>query len=333
MSDALLENYSINDAAAALIESEMRPCQEALQIKFHTCRKGATVIDMGVHERAGFLAAKYFTEISLAGLGELRYTKTKIGGRIFPAAAIFVDHPVVAELSSHSAIWRIQHCGVEKNFSGPVRGKVQDAYSKMAGYLDAKTEKAVMAYQIDYLPSESLVDLLVEKARVRPENFYLMAARTGTMVGSVQIAARNVEQTLPTLVDKKFPMEYVVCAMAMAPIVAVNDDEIEAYGRVNDALIYGQETNLTVDCPDEAITALLPRLTMDQGDNVPVYGLPFKQIFAQYNNDWCQLPRSYDAPSKINFYNLRTGNSFSAGTHSPRTLLDAFYGEKGCVVQ
>jgi methenyltetrahydromethanopterin cyclohydrolase len=324
-----LENYSINDAAAALIESEMRPCQEALQIRFHTYRCGATVIDMGVHEKAGFLAAKYFTEISMAGLGELRYVKTNIGGRLFPAAAVYVDHPVIAELSSHSAIGRVSHCGVEKNFSGPVRGKVHDGYSKMAGYRDDKTEKAVIAYQINYLPSESLVELLAEKAQVRPENLYLMAARTGTLVGSVQISARTVEQTLPTLVDKEFPMEYVVSAMAMAPIVAVVDDELEAYGRVNDALIYGQETNITVDCEDAAVTSLLPRLTMNQEINAEVYGMSFKEIFARCNNDWCQVPRSWDAPSRINFYNLRTGSSFTTGAHNSAVLQAAFYGEKG----
>lgn len=329
----MLSNYSFNNTAAALIEEEMRPFQKQLQIRFYTYQNGATVIDMGVHQPAGFLAAKYLTEISLGGLGVLRYTKTKIGGRYFACAAVFVDHPVVAELSSHCAIWRVQHCGVEKNFSGPVRAKVKDDYSKMAPYSDPDTQKAILVYQIDYLPSESLVALLVEKSQVRPENFYLMVARTGTLTGTVQIAARNVEQTLPTLVDKQFSMDCVVQAMGMAPIVAVTDDEMEAYGRVNDALIYGQETNLAVDCEDAAITDVLEQLTMNQPRNTEVYGVPFKKIFAQCNNDWCQLPRHWDAPSKINFYNLRTGNSFSTGKHHSEALAMAFMGQKGCVVK
>lgn len=329
----MLSNYSFNNHGAALIEQEMRPFEKELQIKFHTYSGGATVIDMGVHQPAGFLAAKYLTEISLGGLGQLRYTKTKIGGRYFAAASVFVDHPTIAELSSHCAIWRVNHCGVEKNFSGPVRAKIKDDYSSMAKYSDKNTQKAILVYQIDYLPSQSLVSLLVEKACVKPQDFYLMLARTGTLTGTVQVAARNVEQTLPTLVDKKFPMKYVVQAMGSAPIVSVTDDELEAYGRVNDALIYGQETHLTVDCPDEEIAKILPQLCMGQERNKEIYGLPFKQIFAKCNNDWCQLPRHWDAPSKINFYNLRTGNSFFAGAHHHKALSAAFMGQKGCVIK
>ena len=322
----MLPGYSLNDYAVRVIEEEMRPHQEGLQIKFHTYACGANVIDMGVYQRAGFLAAKYLTEVSLCGLGQLRYTKARYGKWYIPHATVFVDYPHMAELSSHCAIWRVQHCGVEKNFSGPARSKVHDAYSASVGYHDKDTKYAVLVYQIDYLPAESLVELLAEKAEVRPENLYLMVARTGTLTSTVHIAARNVEQTVPTLLDKNFPVECIVQAMGSAPVLSVVDDEMEAYGRVNDSLIYGQETHLTVDCEDEEITRLTERLTMDQPGNAEVYGLPFKEILGQCNNDWCQLPREWDAPSKINFYNLRTGNSFSAGHHDENALLAAFLG-------
>lgn len=328
----MLDGYSVNDAAVMRIEQDMRPYQKQLQICFHTYPSGANVIDMGVYARAGFRAAKLFTEIGLGCLGELRYTKVKLGGRYLPCAAVYVDHPNVAELSSHCAIWRVQHCGVEKNFSGPARAKAQDAYSAAVPYSDARAKKVVLAYQTHYLPSDGLVRLLAERAGVAPANLYLLVARTGTLTGAVQVAARNVEQTLPTLLDKGFPVECVVQAMGIAPILAVNDDENDAYGRVNDALIYGQETHLDVDCEDAAIEELLHKLTMDQPGNAPVYGIPFKEIFAQCENDWCKLPREWDAPSRVCFYNLRTGRSFVAGKHREDVLLRAFWGEKGCAV-
>lgn len=325
----MLSAYSVNDNAVRVIEEEMRPNQAGLQIKFHTCQNGATVIDMGVHQPAGFQAGKYFTQVSLGGLGQLRFTKTKYGKYYIPCATMFVDHPHVAELAAHCAFLRVHHCGVEKNFSGPARAKHHDDYSAATGYHDAGTKYAVVAYQIDYLPAEGLVAQLAEKVGVRPENLYLMVARTGTMTGSIHIAARNVEQTVPTLLDKGFPVASIVHAMGTAPILPPLDDEWDAYGRVNDALIYGQETNLWVDCEDEAITSLTDRLTMDQPGNGEVYGRPFKEIFASCNNDWCQLPREWDAPSKVNFYNLRTGNSFSVGSHNKAVLLADFLGESG----
>ncbi len=327
----MLEQHSSNEQGVRIIEAEMRPHQPELQIRFHTYESGANVIDMGVREKAGFLAAKYLTEISLGGFGRLRFTKTKIGGRYFPAAAVFTDHPMVAELAGHCAFWRVEHCGVKKNMSGPVRARKEalDFYSESTGYHDNATDKAIAVYQIDYLPSEAFVAKCAAEAGVRPENFYLMVARTGTMTGAVHISARNVEQTMPTLLDKGFPIEKVVYAMGMAPIIAVNDDELEAYGRVNDALIYGQETNLAVDCDDADIERVLPALTMDQPGNAEVYGTCFKEIFASVGNSWVNLPREWDAPSKINFFNLRTGRAFSTGKHGETVLTRGFFGQNG----
>ncbi len=331
----MLRHYSINDRGANLIERELRPNQRELQIHFYTHQNGATVIDMGVKEKAGFLAAKYLTEISLGGFGRLRFTKAKIGGRYFPAVAVYTDYPMLAELAGHCAFWRVAHCGAVKNLSGPVRSRpaALDDYSRATGYVDTASEKAIAVYQIDYLPSEAFVARLAAAAGVRPENFYLMVARTGTMTGAVHIAARNVEQTMPTLLDKGFPVDKVVYAMGMAPIVAVNDDELEAYGRVNDALIYGQETNLAVDCGDGEIERVLDNLTMDQAGNTDVYGTCFKEIFASCGNNWVNLPREWDAPSKINFYNLRTGRAFTTGKHGTDVLLRGFMGENGGIVR
>ena len=113
-------------------------------------------------------------------------------------------------------------------------------------------------------------------------------------------------------------------ASGSAPIFGAVADEYVAYGRVNDCLIYGQETNLWVDCTDEEIERILPDLTFDK--NQDIYGVSFEELFARSGHNWAHVPRDWDAPCKINFHNLRTGHAFSSGRLGYDTLERSFLG-------
>ena len=321
--------YSVNERAIDLLQRQVLPFAEHLQIEVHKMPCGCTLVDMGVLVDNGWRAAKLFTEVSLAGLGSVHYIKRKLGSLYMPAVMLTVDEPVIAEMSSHVAYWRVPYKGTTYNLSGPVRAKVLDAFSRKADYQDLQTERVLAAFQTDSLPDDDFCRLLAETAGVKPENFYLMVARTGTLLGLIQVAARNVEQVLPTLADQGFDLDFVRYATGVSPLVHVTDDEMEAYGRVNDCLIYGQETTLYVDCDDSEITSMLGKITMDQAGNHEVYGMPFSEIFSKCESDWCKVPRAWDAPAMVRFFNLRSGKHFVAGRQEEDILVRDIWGKQG----
>ncbi|MBU5435151.1 methenyltetrahydromethanopterin cyclohydrolase [Pseudoflavonifractor sp. MSJ-37] len=318
--------FSLNQRAVKIVEQEILPDQDRLQIKAHQLSNGAVVIDMGVREKAGWRAGKLFTESCLGGLGRLDFTVMQIGPHLVPAASVTLDRPAVAELSAHDAIYVLEIHGVRTTFSGPFRSiGGMDAYARSTSYRDPCGDRAVAHLQTTQLPDEETTDRLARAIGIPPSGLYLLAARTGTIAGAVQVCARNVEQTFPTLVDRGFDPDCVVQAAGTAPIFGIADDENESYGRVNDCLIYGQETHLWVDCPDEDIERVLPGLTFDK--NKDIYGLSFGELFARSGCNWSKVPRDWDAPCKICFHSLRTGRDFTSGRSDHGALLQSFLGK------
>ncbi|MCI6257312.1 MAG: methenyltetrahydromethanopterin cyclohydrolase [Clostridiales bacterium] len=313
--------FSLNQRALGILLRDVLPCQEQLGVRAHRLGNGATVVDMGVHEKGGWQAGKLFTETGLGGLGRLDYTVMSVGGHLLPAATVTVDRPAVAELAAHDAIYVLEHRGVRTTFSGPFRSiGGMDAYARAVPYRDPWGKKAVCHIQTTELPDEGMAEALARAiGTVEPEDLYILAARTGTLTGAVQVSARNVEQTFPTLLDRGFDVNCVLQASGSAPILHMAEDEYVAYGRVNDCLIYGQETNLWVDCGDEEIRRILPDLTFDK--NTDIYGTPFEELFARSGRNWAHVPRDWDAPCRINFFNLRTGRAFSAGHIDPEPMV------------
>ena len=110
-----------------------------------------------------------------------------------------------------------------------------------------------------------------------PKDLYLIPSATSTVVGSVQIVARNLEQTFATLGDHlDFPINSIVQGIGFAPVISIEDDEIVAMGRVNDGLIYGQESTVYIDCEDDDILRFADKLPMCKNDTV--FGIPFEEL-------------------------------------------------------
>jgi len=318
-------NSSLNDRSAEIIEKEVIPNAEKLNIGVYHLDNGTTVLDMGVFHKGGWLAGKYFTEIGLGGLGELSFTKKKIGNYWMPALKIDVDLPTIAEMSSHVAFWRVPWKGKTVNISGPIRSiRKTDIFSQAVAYQDKWAKKAVAEIQTTELPDEAFTSHIAEQIGYSPQDLYVIVAKTGTLVGAIQVGARNVEQTLPTLFDHGLKMEWIVHANGITPLVSVVDDELIAYGRVNDSLIYGQESNIYLSCEDQVIIDILDSIPFSK--NKDVFGIPFQKLFNCCNNDWTEVPRAWDAPCKVNFYNLKTGHSFTTGRLSHEVLEKSFLG-------
>jgi methenyltetrahydromethanopterin cyclohydrolase len=317
--------FSLNDNAREILEKKVIPNTEKLRIGTERLKSGALVIDMGIRYPGGFLAGKYFTEACLGGMGRLSFGKMKLEPHIVPAVKVKVTMPEIAEMSAHVAGLKVPWQGKTAVLSGPGRAlRGEDVFAASVSYRDRKAGTAVFCIQTEVLPDDALVEAIVRETGAREQDLYLIAARTGCIVGAIQVCARNVEQVLPTLHDRGFPMDCIVEANGITPLISITGDEKTAWGRVNDCLIYGQESNIYVRCEDEAIRAMLADIPFSK--NTGIYGVPFYDLFEQCDWQWAKVPREWDAPCKVNFINLKSGTLFSTGAIGYRTLESSFMG-------
>jgi methenyltetrahydromethanopterin cyclohydrolase len=328
MADEFL--FSLNDNARDILEKRVIPNAEKLRIGTQRLRSGALVIDMGIRYPGGFLAGKLFVEACLGGMGQLSFGTRKLESHIVPAVKIKVTMPDISEMASHVASLKVPWRGKTVVLSGPGRSlKGEDRFAAAVSYRDRKAGSAVFCIQTEDLPDDELVETIVSETGAQAENLYLIAARTGCITGAIQVCARNVEQVLPTLHDRGFPMECIAEANGITPLISITDDEKTAWGRVNDCLIYGQESNIYVRCEDEAIRAMLSDIPFSK--NTDVYGVPFYDLFERCDWLWANVPRDWDAPCKVNFINLMTGNIFTAGAIENAALERSFMGNGGVI--
>lgn len=321
------KSFDLNQRAVCILKEKIIPDADALGIGVVELTNGATVIDMGINYPGGWLAGKYFTEACLGGLGELTFGKLSLGKYYVPSVKIQVTQPAIAEMSSHVAHWKLFYKGRNVVISGPIRAiRGADFFASAVAYRDLKAKETVAMIQTTETPEEELAEYMAGEVGLAPKNLYILVAKTASIVGAIQVCARNVEQVLPTIYDHGFSMDKVVYANGITPLVSIVDDELVAYGRVNDCLIYGQESNIYVRCQDEDITKILDVVPMVKAKNTGIYGIPFQELFARSNNDWAQVPRDWDAPAKINFHNLLTGHSFTTGKIEDNVLIQSFLG-------
>lgn len=318
--------FSLNKNAVRLLEEKVIPNAENLRIGVSRLSNGATVLDMGINHPGGWLAGKYFVEAGIGGLGQLSFGKMMLKKYIVPTVRVKATQPAICEMTSHTAYWKIPYDGGIVVISGPIRSiKGADVFARALDYRDTSADSAVACIQTTRLPDEVLTGLIAEGSGIPAEKLYILAARTGTIVGAIQVCARNIEQALPTLYDRGFPMSAVIQANAVSPVVSVVDDEEVAYGRVNDCLIYGQETNVYVRCDDSQITGILEDIPFVK--NKDVYGIQFQKLFDLCQQDWSKVPRDWDAPCRVNLINLSSGNVYSTGQIGYDVLERSFLGE------
>jgi methenyltetrahydromethanopterin cyclohydrolase len=300
---------SVNGEAARVVETVIAEA-EALRVGVSKLRNGTTVIDMGVNYPGGFRAAEYFTLAGMGGLGSVRYECFDLDGFIIPAVRVYVSMPAIACLSSHVAGWSVQTGEWNPIVAGPVRSiRGVDVFSRSVAYRD-ESESAVATLQMPRLPDENLAEAISEGAGIDPKNLFLLVAKTASIVGSVQVPARSVEQIMPKLFDLGFDITKVTAGMGIAPIAPLCEDELRAVGRVNDCLLYGVETHVWADCEDVEIERILDDAVFCTKKR---YGAPFSEIFREYGYDFFRVPRELDSPAKIVIWSTRTGRSFTAG--------------------
>lgn len=139
-----MPNISLNNNACKIIMEKVLPQWEALNIKYYRLTNGTTVIDMGVHAVGSWTAGKFFTDISLGGLGELSFGKFQLKEYLVPLAEIKVSYPSIAELAGNVTYWKFVYKNKNMVISGPIRSiNGTDIFAQSVKYRDVYAKAAV----------------------------------------------------------------------------------------------------------------------------------------------------------------------------------------------
>lgn len=316
---------SVN-AEAMKIVRQILASPEALGVAVSRFANGCTVIDMGQRAPGGFLAGKYFTLVTLGGLGEVSFESFALGHRRLPAIRVMADRPLESCMACQVAGWRLADEPDAPILSGPARTlrNPPDHHVEMTGYRDDHHE-GVVTVQMSRLVTEEMAAEMARQCGLAPENLYILSSRHACIVSTVQVPARGIETTMHRLALEDFDVRCIQHASCCAPIPPQIDDDLTAMGRINDALYYGGEVHLCVDAPDDLLAELTPKVVSEVS---PLAQRPFGVLYREANYDFHEIPHKAHTPAVLHMTNVNSGHTFSAGHFDTEVLERSFFGGK-----
>lgn len=304
---------SLNKRAMAVVR-EIIDDAEALGCKVFKMDCGVTVIDMGLECKGSWRAGLLFTRACMGDMAQVQLGTFRLNDDYsFAAVEVYTEQPVVACMASQIAGWKLGEGEYATIGSGPARALAvvaSDWYFSMTPYRD-KHDEAVLCIQDVKYPDERIGLQVAEACGVKPEDTYLLVAPSTCMVTSIQVSARIIEQVCHKMYEKGFDASQIVMARGRAPIAPVVTDELKTMGRINDALIYGSETEFWVDSTDAAIAKVIHQLAGKTSS--PNYNELFEEVFDKAGRDFFFVDHDVHSIGKIQIHNINTGKAFTAG--------------------
>jgi methenyltetrahydromethanopterin cyclohydrolase len=315
---------SINREAMKIVHKILE-APEAIGVEVSKLSNGTTIIDMGLKARGGWVAGKYYTQISLGGIGEVSFENFPIGKYNLHAVRVLVDLPMEACLGSQIAGWRLEAKKDAPIGAGPARSlnKNPDHYMDLIPYRDNYTE-GVLAIQTPIPITVETADSIAKSCGLKPENLYILVAASASLATAVQVSARIIEQTLHRLDEEGFDVQSVKLAEGYCVIPPLASDEIKAFGWINDAILYGGISTLHVESTDEAVSAVIDKIVTSA---CSAYGRPFVEIYEDAGRDFYNIPLDLHSPAAVQINNMTTGRTFRAGAIAYDVLLRSYFGE------
>jgi methenyltetrahydromethanopterin cyclohydrolase len=284
---------------------------------------GERRVDLGGRVPGGLEAGRRLAEICMGGLGTVAVTPASGLERWPLGVVVHSTNPVIACLASQYAGWTIQDqgSGFSALGSGPARAlaRVEELFKEL-GYVDHHN-KASLVIEGDQAPPSAVAVKVAGACGVQTRDLTILHAPTGSLAGSVQIAARVLEVALHKAHTLHFPLANIVDGSGVAPIAPPVPDFAKAMGRTNDAIIYGGRIQLFVRGGDEAAKKLAQALP---SSSCSMYGRPFAEIFAAVSGDFYKIDPALFSPAAVTVSNLDTGSSFHAGRLAPE-IVDASF--------
>ncbi len=297
----------LNDRAARLCEVLLGGA-ELLRVDIQRCPSGATLVDCGVHAPGGLEAGVQLARVALAGLASVELVP---GNDLpLPHVVVWTDHPVAACMASQYAGWAIRVGDYFAMASGPMRAAAakEPLFQKLD--LAERAARAVGVLETAALPSPDVCRYVARQCGVPAERLILLAARTSSLAGMVQIVARSLETALHKLFELGFELARVEAGFGSAPLPPAAASDREAMGRTNDAVLYGSQVVLWVRGDDATLAHLGPRLPSQAS---PDYGTPFLELLERCGGNFYALDPLLFGPAAITLCNLDTGRVFCFG--------------------
>ncbi len=318
--------FSINQQAVKIVKEKILPYAEQLNCKVHHLRNGATVIDMGVVAQGGWQAGKLVVEATIGGMGHVDFGQYHLGETILPSIDVYIDRPVEATLSSQFSGWKMPGKDIPGYInpigSGPARAIARnDIFSQSWHYQDVHHE-TVFAAQTQELPDESVAEMVAEACKLSPQNVFILATKTASLAGSIQVCSRTVEASVWRLFRKGFDIGKIISGMGTCPVAPPVKDELIAMDRVNTALLYGVTVRYIVDCSDEEIEAVINIAPFNASKR---FGERFIDIFEEGKRDFYIVDKDIHTVARYEIVNYATGNSFSGGVIREDMMRESFY--------
>jgi len=316
---------SVNLEAKKTVDVMIEKADE-LNIAVSKLNNGATIIDCGVNVAGSLKVGEYYTKVCLGGLAEVGIS---IPGDLsekfaLPSVKIKTDFPAISTLGAQKAGWSVSVGDFFALGSGPARAlakKPAETYEEI-GYSD-DADIAILTLESDTLPGEDVAENIAESCGVDAKDVTLLVAPTSSLVGSIQIAGRVVENgTYKMLEALHFDVNKVKYAAGIAPIAPIDPDGLKAMGKTNDAVLFGGRTYYYIESEEgDDIKGLAEKLPSSAADG---YGKPFFDVFKEAEFDFYKIDKGMFAPAEVVINDLRTGELFKAGYVNVDLLKKSF---------
>jgi methenyltetrahydromethanopterin cyclohydrolase len=271
----------------------------------------------------GLEAGRLLGEVCMGGLGTVQITSASGLAQWPLGVVVHSSNPVIACLGSQYAGWTIteEASGFFALGSGPARAlsRVEELYKELS-YVDHHG-KGALVIEGDKAPPSSVAASIAAACGIAPASLTILYAPTGSLAGTVQIAARVLEVSLHKAHALHFPLENIVDGYGVAPIAPPIPDFVKAMGRTNDAIIYGGRIQLFVKGSDADARKLAEALPSNTSSS---YGKPFAETFAEVGGDFYKIDAMLFSPALVTVSNLDTGTSFQAGKLAPEIVEASF---------
>ncbi|PSP90202.1 methenyltetrahydromethanopterin cyclohydrolase [Halobacteriales archaeon QS_4_69_34] len=306
---------SLNRMALGLVEEAVEFADE-LGIAAYELDDGATVLDFGHEATGGIEAGLLLAEIQTAGLATVETRLGAVADTPRTHVELTTDRPALALLCAGKAGWELSVEGFEGLGSGPARALVaeEDAFRRI-GYHES-AEFATLAVEAERLPGDAVAEHVAELAGVEPTAVFLPAFPTGSLVGSVTVAARAAELAVFRLSELGYDPLDVRSASASAPVAPVSRTEGTAIGRTNDALAYGGRVHLTVAEGFDRFEELPSTAATE-------YGTPLGEVFEERDWEVADVPAAVFAPARVTV-DVIDGSTHVLGGRDEALLAESF---------
>lgn len=308
---------TLNESAFRIAEQAITAA-DRLEIAVHTVA-GARVVDCGVKTAGSTEAGIEMARAAMAGLGRIWVEPIGSHGSEYaaewpdcewPVVAVESDQPLAACLAAQYAGWKVSTKNYFAMASGPIRAAIGREKLFDAIGLREQAPVAVGLLEAAKLPPAEVCEQLAAEAGVAPGALILMAARTASTAGTLQVIARSLETALHKLHDLHFDLTRIRRGSGRAPLAPVPKDDLTAIGRTNDAILYGGHVVLEVVGDDASLLDIGPRMVSQASAD---YGAGFCQLFEKAGRDFYALDPALFAPALVDLVNLDTGRRHRFG--------------------